>query len=86
MKKIQLSLAFAAIVLASGAAFASNHKPAKQNDVLWGQKQNGTWVQTTLSAHCTAASQVCKENFPAGQDPNDDPSGGTIVTNNGFIN
>lgn len=86
MKKMQISLAITAIVLATSAAFAGQQKVAKRGEVLWGQQQDGTWVETTLGATCTSAQQVCKEEFPSGQDPNDDPTGGMIVQNNGYIN
>jgi hypothetical protein len=86
MKRFKMNLAILAVLFGTGAAFASTHKAANFNQVLWGQKQNGTWVQTTPGAHCTSASQVCKEDFPSGQDPNVDQSGGTIVTSNGYIN
>jgi hypothetical protein len=86
MKKFKSNFAIIAFVLGAGAAFAGTHKSAKPDNVLWGRQQSGAWVQTTLGAHCTASTQVCKEYFPAGQDPNSNPSGGTIQTNNGFVN
>jgi len=86
MKKFKVNLALLAVLLGTGAAFASTHKAANSGNVLWGLKSDGvTWAQTTTGASCTHAAQVCKEYFPQGQDPNDDDSGGTIDTNNGYI-
>lgn len=82
-----MNLAILAVLVGTGAAITSTHAATKkQSQVLWGQKSNGTWVQTTAGARCTSATQVCKEDFPSGQDPNVNQSGGTIVTNNGYIN
>ncbi len=66
MKRSKINLALIAVLFGIGAAFASTQKAsAKQGSVLWGLEIDGvTWKQTTVGAHCTAASQVCKEDFP----------------------
>ncbi len=87
MKKSKVSLAFVAVLFGIGAAFTTTQNAfAKQSDVLWGQLGNGTWVQTTIGARCNTSTKICKENFPAGQNPNLDSAGGTVITANGQLN
>ncbi len=88
MKRVKLNFAIVAALLGSGAAFATSASATnvKPVNVLWGQRSNGTWAQTTTSSTCTLDTKICKEYFPAGQDPNLDASGGTVQTANGHIN
>ncbi|SDF80384.1 hypothetical protein SAMN05216464_1333 [Mucilaginibacter pineti] len=65
-----------AVMLASGVAVAKTHisKKANQDNVTWGKLSDGTYVVADGNDTCTGASGQCKAVYPAGQNPNDDPS------------
>ena len=71
MKGMKLNLAAIAVLLGTGAAFATSAKPA---NVKWRQLSNGSYVQVTATYSCTTSTSTCTLSYPAGQDPNIDPS------------
>ncbi|MBE7178900.1 MAG: hypothetical protein INR69_21035 [Mucilaginibacter polytrichastri] len=85
MKNLKKNLSLVAVLLGSSLSVFATATPKNASDILWGRQQNGTWVQTTTSARCTASTQVCKKYFPAGQNPNTNASGGTTLQDNGYI-
>jgi len=97
MKKIQLTLALAAMVAASTFAFAFKpaavvHKPFLVEWVRTGTTANpddNTWVQQS-SGTCEAADDICKADFPSGYNPNahtysQNVANATILQDQGFV-
>lgn len=69
-------------LFASGAAFASTAKTSapSQQLVQWGRLENGGWKEVEQGDLCISTpGDYCKENFPLGQDPNEDDSNGIPV-------
>lgn len=71
MKGMKLNLAAIAVLLGTGAAFATSAKPA---NVKWGLN-GSTYIQVTGAYSCDPGSTVCTRTYPAGQNPNTNPSG-----------
>lgn len=97
MKKIQLTLALAAMVAASTFAFAfkpaaTAHKPFLVEWVRTGTSSNpddNTWLQQS-SGTCNDAVDICKADFPSGYNPNShtysqNVANATIVQDNGYV-
>lgn len=87
-KKIQF-FSLACVLMGSVAAFSVSAKSTvARSGVLWGRQEDGTWVniQNNPGISCTADNAVCKATFPAGQDPNVDATGATVIQANGYIN
>jgi len=71
MKGMKLNLAAIAVLLGTGAAFATSAKPA---NVKWRQLSTGAYQQVTGAYTCTGTTNLCTISYPAGQDPNIDDS------------
>jgi hypothetical protein len=71
MKGMKLNLAAIAVLLGTGAAFATSARPA---NVKWRQLANGSYQQVTGAYSCTGTTGLCTVSYPAGQDPNIDNS------------
>uniref|UniRef100_F4CEI7 Uncharacterized protein n=1 Tax=Sphingobacterium sp. (strain 21) TaxID=743722 RepID=F4CEI7_SPHS2 len=87
IKKVN-SIALGGLLVAGGLAvgFTPEKVEIAQDEVLWGRRQSGGWVQTTPSAGCSSGAQDCKRLYPQGQDPNDDETGGIqFGTANGYV-
>ena len=97
MKKIQLTLALAAVVAGSTFAFAfkpadASHKPALVEWVRTGtaaQPDLNTWQQQSSGA-CDDSDEICKADFPSGYNPNShtylqNVANATIVQDDGFV-
>jgi hypothetical protein len=82
MKRIKMNLAVIAVLLGTGAAFAS--KAPRQDNIAWGKLSNGTYVVADANDTCTGASGLCKAVYPSGQDPNSDPSNPISTTAGAF--
>ena len=72
MKRIKINLALIAVLLGAGAAFAANSH--NRSNITWGKLSNGTYVIADSNDKCTSSSGLCEAVYPAGQDPNTDPS------------
>ena len=70
MKGMKLNFAAIAVLLGTGAAFATSAKPA---NVKWHLTASG-YQQVTGTYRCITSSNICTVTYPAGQDPNLDPS------------
>ncbi|WEA00728.1 DUF6520 family protein [Mucilaginibacter sp. SJ] len=68
---MKLNFAAIAVLLGTGAAFATSAKPA---DVKWRQLSNGSYQQVTAAYTCSGATGICTVSYPTGQDPNIDNS------------
>lgn len=97
MKKIQLTLALAAMVAASTFAFAFKpaapaHKPFLVEWVRTGSPSlpdQNTWQQQS-SGLCNAADDICKADFPSGYNPNthtysQNVANATILEDQGYV-
>jgi hypothetical protein len=71
MKGMKLNLAAIAVLLGTGAAFATSAKPV---NVKWGL-QGSTYVQVTGAYTCETSTNICTRTYPAGQNPNTNPNG-----------
>lgn len=74
------ALAIICLLIVGGSvlAFQPEKTAIAQDDVLWGRTM-GTpgWVQIDETTECIQGDQECKRYYPLGQNPNDNPSGGT---------
>ncbi|MFA6082772.1 DUF6520 family protein [Mucilaginibacter sp.] len=84
MKRLKINLAVIAILLGTGAAYATNfHKDAT---VFWGKRANGTYVIADSNDLCNNLTPpVCKAEYPEGQNPNMDPSDPISTTPGTFV-
>ncbi len=75
MKRLKINLSIFAIVLATGAAFATKVHSAPAATLYGFKQSSGLWEIPQSGAHCTSnPSQNCEAQFNG--DPN---NGGTMV-------
>ncbi|RFZ85114.1 hypothetical protein DYU05_05795 [Mucilaginibacter terrenus] len=90
MKNLKLKMAALALLIGSGAAFASvNHKPVLNK--RWGlDRSSGQYVDVTgkmvgIGYECTGTSETCTAEFPSDVNPNNqagDSHPGTVAGTN----
>lgn len=81
MKGMKLNFAAIAVLLGTGAAFATSAKPA---DVKWRILSTGAYQKVTAAYSCTTSPNTCTVSYPLGQDPNIDPSNPTAQESGTF--
>lgn len=81
MKGMKLNFGAIAVLLGTGAAFATSAKPA---DVKWRILSAGTYQKVTTSYSCSLSTNTCTVSYPTGQDPNIDDSNPTAQESGTF--
>jgi hypothetical protein len=77
MKRVKLNLAFFAMLLGLGAAFAFKSPEPKKFASVWRRiatsatkETSNQWVQGAPTGSCLSAAKICSASFPDGYDPN----------------
>lgn len=91
MKKLAKALksankfGLAAIVIAAIFTLSFKVPQNKRADMVWVQTSENVWQKLEGREYqCNLSDHICSASFPENQDPNQDDSGGTVISENGY--